>query len=93
VIDPVQRPAGLWTLARYPALVVGVTWSVALAGAVVLVPAQPVLGSIAAALAIPCLGLALLVRPAVLAIALAFALMAVGRACLLYTSPSPRDRG
>ena len=92
MIDPVQRPAGLWTLARYPALVVGVTWSVALAGAVVLVPAQPVLGSIAAALAIPCLGLALLVRPAVLAIALAFALMAVGRAELPASDPQAAGR-
>jgi len=80
LIEPEGRPEGIWLVARFPALVVALTWSVALAAAVVLVPSQPVLGAIAAGLAIPCLGLALLVRPAVLAIALAFALVAVGRA-------------
>ncbi len=75
-----ETPRGIWVIARFPGLVIGLAWSIALAAAVVLAPAQPILGAVAAALAIPCLGLALLVRPAVLAIALAFALMAVGRA-------------
>ncbi len=87
-----ERPGGIWTLARFPALVVAVTWSVALAAAVVLAPAQPMLGALAVALAIPCLGLALLVRPAVLAVALAFALMAVGRAELPATDPQAASR-
>ena len=76
---------GLWRLARFPALVVAMAWSVALAAAVVLAPAQPMLGALAVALSIPLLGLALLVRPAVLSIALAFALMAVARAELPAT--------
>jgi competence protein ComEC len=79
-MDSENGQEGIWVVARFPALVVAVSWSVALAAAVVLVPSKPVLGALAAALAIPCLGLALLVRPAVLAIALAFALIAVGRA-------------
>jgi competence protein ComEC len=91
VIDS-ENPAGTWALARYPALVVAVTWSGALAAAVVLAPSQPILGALAAALAIPCLGLALLVRPAVLAIALAFALMAVGRAELPAPDPQAAAR-
>jgi len=65
---------------RFPALIVATSWCVALAAAVVLVPSQPILGVLAVALAIPCLALALVVRPAILSIALAFALLAVGRA-------------
>jgi competence protein ComEC len=80
VIDPQQHPSGIWDAARYPALVVALAWSGALAGVVVLAPSQPLLGVVAIALAIPCLGLAFLVRPAVMAVALAFALLAVGRA-------------
>jgi len=87
-----DRPEGIWVVARFPALVVAVTWSVALAAAVVLVPSQPILGALAIGLAIPCLGLALLVRPAVLAIALAFALVAVGRAELPAEDPQVGTR-
>jgi competence protein ComEC len=86
VIDSEKR-TWAWALARFPALVVALTWSVTLAAAVVLAPSQPILGALAVALAIPCLGLALLVRPAVLAIALAFALMAVGRVELPASDP------
>jgi len=82
----------IWALARFPALVVALAWSVALTAAVVLAPSQPMLGALAAALAIPCLGLALLVRPAVLAIALAFALLAVGRAELPAADPQIATR-
>ena len=91
MIDSENR-RGIWELTRFPALVVAATWSGALAVAVVLVPAQPILGAVAAALALPCLGLALLVRPAVLAIALAFALMAVGRAELPASDPQTAAR-
>ena len=80
MIDPERRTGGIWTLARFPALVIALTWSVALAAAVVLAPSQPMIGAASVALAVPCLGLALLVRPAVVAIAIAFALIAVGRA-------------
>jgi competence protein ComEC len=87
-----QRTRGIWHLARFPVLVVAVAWSAALAAAVVLVPSQPILGAVATALAIPCLGLALLIRPAVLAIALGFALMAVGRAELPPPDPQAAVR-
>ena len=80
MIDPEAHQSGIWNAARYPALVVALAWSCALAVGVVLAPSQPILGVVAVALAIPCLGLAFLVRPAVMAIAVAFALLAVGRA-------------
>ena len=92
MIDPEQRSSGLWTAARFPGLVVATAWSTALAAAVVLAPTQPGLGALAAALAIPCFGLALLVRPAVLAIALGFALIAVGRAELPASDPQSAGR-
>ena len=75
-------------LARHPALVIAVAWSVALAAAVVLLPSQPALGATAVAFAVPCLALALVMRPAVLAIAIAVALMGVGRAELPAVDPS-----
>ena len=80
MIDSEEHQGGIWDAVRYPALVVAAAWSGALACAVVLAPSQPVLGFVAFALAIPCLGLAVLLRPAVIAIALAFALLGVGRA-------------
>jgi competence protein ComEC len=83
---------GIWELARFPALIVAVSWSCSLAAAVVLAPSQPMLGALAVALAIPCLGLALLVRPAILAIALAFALLAVCRAELPASDPQAATR-
>ena len=92
MIDQEQSKCGIWTLARFPLLVIALAWSGALAFAVVLAPSQPMLGAIAVALAIPCLGVALLVRPAVLAIALAFALMAVGRAELPATDAQAAGR-
>ena len=80
MIDPGVHPGGIWSLARYPALVVALAWSAALAATVVLAPSETRVGVLALGLAIPCLGLALLVRPAVIVIAIAFALMAIGRA-------------
>jgi len=93
VIDSADQPqGGVWNAARYPALAIALAWSGALAAAVVLAPSQPILGVVALALAIPCLGLAFLVRPAVIAIAVAFALMAVGRAELPAADPQAPSR-
>jgi competence protein ComEC len=72
---------------RLPALVVATSWSAALAAAIVLAPSEPILGIAAVALAVPCLALALVVRPGVIAVALAFALLAVGRAELPPSDP------
>jgi hypothetical protein len=74
-------------VSRYPALVVATSWCVALAATVVLAPFQPTLGVFCVALAIPCLALALVVRPAILAIALSFAMLAIGRGELPPTDP------
>jgi competence protein ComEC len=74
-------------VSRYPALVVATSWCVALAATVVLAPFQPTLGVFSVALAIPCLALALVLRPAILAVALSFALLAVGRAELPPADP------
>jgi competence protein ComEC len=70
----------LRSLARVPLLVIAVSWSIALAAAVVIAPSQSWIGALAVALAIPCLALAIAIRPAVLALALMAALLAVGRA-------------
>jgi competence protein ComEC len=72
---------------RFPALVLATSWCAALAAAVVFVPSQPALGAFAIAAAILCLALALVLRPAILVIALAFALLAAGRAELPAVDP------
>jgi competence protein ComEC len=79
-------------VSRFPALVVATSWCVALAATVVLAPAQPILGVVAIALALPCLALALVLRPAVLSVALAFALLGVGRAELPPSDPQTSSR-
>jgi competence protein ComEC len=79
-------------LSRYPALVAATSWCVALAATVVLAPLQPYLGIFALGLAIPCLALALVLRPAILAVALCFALLAVGRAELPPVDPQTPAR-
>jgi len=79
-------------LSRYPALVAATSWCVALAATVVLAPFQPYLGIFALGLAIPCLALALVLRPAILAVALCFALLAVGRAELPPADPQTPAR-
>jgi competence protein ComEC len=73
-------------------LVVALAWSTALAAAVVLAPSQPTIGAIAVALSAPVLGLALLLRPAVLTIAIAFALLAIGRAELPASDAQAANR-
>ena len=82
----------LRSLARVPALVIAVSWSVALAATVVIAPSQSWLGAIAVVLAIPCLVLAIAIRPAVLAIALVAALLGVSRAEFPATDPNAATR-
>jgi competence protein ComEC len=77
---------------RFPALVIATTWSVALSAVVVLAPSRPTLGMLAVALALPCLALALVLRPAIVAVALAFGLLAVGRAELPPVDPQTQAR-
>src|SRR5207249_349851 len=72
---------------RYPGLVVAVAWSAALAAAVVLLPARPMVGVVAIAAAMPVAALAALLRPALLCLALAAALLGVGRAELPAADP------
>jgi len=78
--------------ARFPALVIALAWSIALAAAVVVAPSQSSIGAAAVALAIPCLALAIAIRPAVIAFALMAALLGVGRAELPATDPSAAGR-
>jgi competence protein ComEC len=90
-----NRPGGgrsLRSLARVPALVIALAWSIGLAAAVVMAPSQGWLGAVAVALAIPCLALALAIRPAVLAFALVAALLGVGRAELPASDPDAMTR-
>jgi competence protein ComEC len=77
---------------RFPALVIATSWCAALSAAVVIAPAEPTLGILAIAVAIPCLALALVLRPAILTIALGFALLAVGRAELPAPDPQTQAR-
>jgi len=79
-------------LAHFPALVIALSWSIAIAAAVVMAPSQPSIGAAAIALAIPCLALAIAVRPAVIALALVAALLGVGRAELPATDASAATR-
>jgi competence protein ComEC len=79
-------------LTRLPGLVIALSWCVSLATAVVLAPYQPALGAVAIGLAVPCLALAVLMRPAVVAIAAAAALLAVGRAELPASDPQTPTR-
>jgi len=77
---------------RFPALVVATSWCVGLAAAVVVAPSQPTLGVVAVALAIPCFALALVLRPALVCVAVASALLAVGRAELPAIDPQIPNR-
>lgn len=74
-------------MTRFPALIIATSWCTALAATVVLAPSRPILGILAIAMAIPCLALALVLRPAIVSIALACALLAVGRAELPAIDP------
>ena len=74
-------------MTRYPALVLSLCWCGAVAAAVVLVPAQPIIGAVALASAVPLVVLGLVLRPALLAVAVAVALLGVARTELPPTDP------
>jgi len=73
---------------RYPALVLATCWCIAVSLAVVLNPSHSMLGVIAVAAAVPLVGLAFLLRPALIALALATMLLGVGRAELPAVDPT-----
>ena len=79
-------------MTRYPGLVIALAWSSAIAAAVVLMPTQPLLGIAAIAAALPTLAMALVLRPALVAVAVAAALLGVGRAELPASDPSVAAR-
>ena len=66
-------------MTRYPGLVLALAWSIAVAASAVLMPAQPLAGLIAATAVLPIAALALVMRPALIALAIAVALLAVVR--------------
>ena len=66
-------------MTNYPGLVVALVWSAAITAAVVLIPNQPVVGVIAAGATFPLLALAVVMRPALVALALVTAMLAVVR--------------
>ena len=74
-------------MTRYPGLVLALAWSVAIAAAAVLFPAQPALGVVAIGAAVPITALALVMRPALVAFTVAVALLGVGRAELPPADP------
>ncbi|HEX2645753.1 MAG TPA: ComEC/Rec2 family competence protein, partial [Candidatus Dormibacteraeota bacterium] len=73
---------------RYPALVLSLAWSIALAATVVLAPAHAAIGAAALAVAVPMAALALAIRPALIALAFAVVLLGVARAELPAVDPS-----
>ncbi len=75
-------------MTRYPALVMALSWSAALTTAVVMFPEQPAVGAVAIAAAVPFFALAFLLRPALIALAVVSALLAVGRAELPPVDPA-----
>ena len=75
-------------MTRYPALVMALSWSAALTTAVVTFPEQPAVGAVAIAAAVPFFALAFLLRPALIALAVVAALLALGRAELPPVDPA-----
>ena len=67
-------------MTRYPGLVLALAWCTTLAATVVLAPNQPWLGFVAVAAALPLAALAIFMRPALIALAVAVALLGVARA-------------
>jgi competence protein ComEC len=76
----------------YPGLVLALVWSTAIAAAVVLTPGHPFAGVIAAGATFPLLALAIVMRPALLALALATAMLAVVRVELPPTDSAAAAR-
>lgn len=72
---------------RTPAAIVAISWSIAIAAATVILPSRPLAGTIAIALTVPALALAVVARPAVIAIALVAALAGVARTELPASDP------
>src|SRR2546427_9698801 len=66
-------------MTRYPGLALALAWSAAIAGAVVLIPPRSWLGVVALGATLPLLAVAGGLRPALLAVAIAVALLAVAR--------------
>src|SRR5439155_15160967 len=66
-------------MTRYPGLALALAWSAAIAGAVVLIPPRSWLGVVDLGATPPILAVALVLRPALLAVAIAVALLAVER--------------
>jgi competence protein ComEC len=75
-----------------PAAVVAIAWSAAIAAASVMLPAIPAVGVVALGLVLPALGLALALRPALIALALAASLAGVARAELPMVDQHVADR-
>ena len=74
-------------MTRYPGLFMALAWSAAIAAAVVLIPAQPAVGVLAVGAAVPIAALAFVLRPALVALTLAAALLGLGRAELPPADP------
>src|SRR5438445_13220010 len=66
-------------MTRYPGLALALAWSAAIAGAVVLIPPRSWLGVVALGATLPLLAVAAVLRPALLAVAIAVSLLAVAR--------------
>ena len=79
-------------MTRYPALVLSLAWCIAIAACVVFAPAQPALGALAIALAIPWIALAIVLRPALIALTVGVALLAISRAELPAVDPQVPGR-
>ena len=79
-------------MTRYPALVLALVWSATVTAAVVLAPDERWLGFLAIAVAVPFTALALFLRPALIALALAVALAGVARVELPAADPLTQAR-
>jgi len=75
-----------------PALVLAIAWCAGVALAVVLAPALPAIAAVALAAFLPILAMALVTRPAIIALAVAIALLGVCRAELPVADPHAAQR-
>ncbi|HEY2436922.1 MAG TPA: ComEC/Rec2 family competence protein, partial [Solirubrobacteraceae bacterium] len=74
-------------MTRYPALVLALAWCTTLAATVVLAPNEPWIGFVAIAAALPLAALSIFLRPALVPLAIAIALLGVARAELPPADP------
>jgi competence protein ComEC len=77
---------------RYPALVLALAWSASLAATVVLAPSHSWLGIAAITAAVPIAAMSIFLRPAIIALAVAVALLGVGRGELPPVDPLTQAR-